>query len=203
MICHTIVCMVRKSKHDRNKLLPFNLGRSHALKDALIPWLNDKSMEPTSQKRVRGLLSLMREAGDLAQGNVGREALEITDQVGRILSHYKGIRSISITEQKIQSAWIPARPYPVAYTHFLEFVMVQSIMDAAEHKTLASVRECQCGRYFFARSTLNRFCSPSCRIEFWESSEERKEQKRVKARLYYMQHKTGIVKSRGKRKDLR
>jgi hypothetical protein len=169
--------MVRQRKHDRTKPSYPLLGREENVRNALIPWLNDQTMEPGGQLRAKQLIGLVRQMSDLAQllpddpKKVGKHPLyskcsELAKQVNKELARYKGVRRTN-PDRRIRFVWIPAR-YDPDFSRFLEFVMVHCILDAAEQNLLNRVRQCNCGKYFFARSTQNRFCSPACRISFWE-----------------------------------
>jgi hypothetical protein len=56
------------------------------------------------------------------------------------------------------------------------------------------IRECECGRWLFARFSHQRFCSARCRERAFKSSPEWKEYRRTKAREYYWLHKTKNTK---------
>jgi hypothetical protein len=56
------------------------------------------------------------------------------------------------------------------------------------------VRECHCGKYYFRRFRHQRFCSETCRVQKFRSSEEWKEHRRAKAREYYWLHKAKNTK---------
>ncbi len=77
-----------------------------------------------------------------------------------------------------------------------EATAVHAIVRLVEAGLFDRLKTCACGEWYFARFSHQRFCSPECRVTFWESSEERKEQKRKLARQYYMHHK---IHDRGKR----
>jgi hypothetical protein len=77
-----------------------------------------------------------------------------------------------------------------------EATAVHAAVRLADAGLLDRLQTCACGKWYFARFSHQRFCSPECRVTFWESSEERKEQKRKLARQYYMHHK---IHDRGKR----
>ena len=56
------------------------------------------------------------------------------------------------------------------------------------------VRECYCGKYYFRRFRHQRFCSETCRVKRFRSSEEWREHRRTKAREYYWLHKAKNTK---------
>jgi hypothetical protein len=71
----------------------------------------------------------------------------------------------------------------------IETLAVHGLVCMAEANLLDRFQLCTCGRWYFARFPHQKFCSPDCRVKFWESSEERKAQKRERAREYYRFHK--------------
>jgi hypothetical protein len=78
----------------------------------------------------------------------------------------------------------------------VEATAVHAVVRLADTGLLDRLQTCACGKWYFARFSHQRFCSPECRVTFWESSEERKEQKRKLARQYYVHHK---IHDRGER----
>jgi hypothetical protein len=70
---------------------------------------------------------------------------------------------------------------------------VETIAELAKRGFLERIRKCKCGQYFFVRfpkrEPPERFHSDQCRELFWESSEERKEQKQKWARNNYQSRK--------------
>jgi hypothetical protein len=70
-----------------------------------------------------------------------------------------------------------------------EVFAVHALVDLAKQGRIDRLKECACGRWYYARFSHQRFCSAECRVKFWEDSEERKEQKRDRARKYYEYHK--------------
>jgi hypothetical protein len=70
-----------------------------------------------------------------------------------------------------------------------EFAAVHDLVRLAKQNRFRQLKLCDCGKWYFARFSHQRFCSEKCRIQFWENSEDRKSQKRAKAREYYEFHK--------------
>jgi len=70
---------------------------------------------------------------------------------------------------------------------------VERVVELARMGVVGQVRKCQCGRYFFVRfpkrEPPERFCTDECRVQFWEATEERKKQKRERARNNYQSRK--------------
>jgi hypothetical protein len=161
-------------------------------------------MGRAAQARVRDIIGLVRRLLDLSRGfpdDLAKcakqpkyvQACELSREIDNKLALYRGVRR-TILKRRPRFVWMRAEKgfeiHPM-----LEFMLVNSVLDAAERNILDRVRQCHCGKYFFGRSTQSRFCSSTCRISFWESSSERKERKREKAREYYLLHKIGVVKS--------
>jgi len=78
---------------------------------------------------------------------------------------------------------------------FNESLGVHAALGLAKQGLLNRIQTCECGKWYFRRFTHQKFCSPECRIRSLESSDERKEQKRQRARENY------LYKKAHKRKD--
>ncbi len=76
-----------------------------------------------------------------------------------------------------------------------EAFAVHSLLSVVSHNLFDRIQLCQCSKWYFAKFFHQRFCSPGCRVRFWETSEERKQQKRERARENYqykkIHHKRG------------
>lgn len=71
---------------------------------------------------------------------------------------------------------------------------VYQLMGLAFGRGADRIRECDCGKWFFARFSHQRFCSTKCREKAFRSSPEWKDYRRRKAREYYWLHKSGKVR---------
>jgi hypothetical protein len=213
--------MLRIGEHDRTGFIgpadhPRWIGSERHALGRLVDWLNLKKGDPTSmacdekgRARVREIIGLLQQLYSLdAQGHA-REPLpartELQNELNRrLLASHKGVRQVFDFGDGLCSRWLPAyvnrRNFSRKRAAVFEFVFTDIAMDLADSRLLPRVRLCGCGKYFVARSSLARFCSATCRIEFWESSEERKRRKREKAREYYLLHKAGIVKASRKQR---
>ncbi len=76
---------------------------------------------------------------------------------------------------------------------------VHAALRLANQNLLDRIKACECGNWYFARFTHQKFCTPHCRIEFSESSEARKEQKRLRARENYLYKKAHPKHARGRK----
>jgi hypothetical protein len=118
------------------------------------------------------------------------ECAQLADTINGLLKRYKAIQAIFDIDEFHE--WVPDHPEESdAYT---EGVVAMEIMNLFKNGDLARLRKCECGTYFFARSSITRFCSEECRVAYWENSENRKEQKRKRAKEYYHLHKSGKVR---------
>jgi hypothetical protein len=66
---------------------------------------------------------------------------------------------------------------------------VHAIVRLTQQNILHRLQLCACGLWYFLKFSHQKFCSAKCRTDFWESSEERKEQKRERARSNYIYRK--------------
>lgn len=73
--------------------------------------------------------------------------------------------------------------YPGEYHPFY------ALLDAIEDGTLANVKACICGKYFFKKFAHQRFCSEECRIKENQTSEKARESRRRWQRDNYQAHK--------------
>jgi hypothetical protein len=176
----------------------------------LIRWLNENTVEEEEERRrVRAFLALMQDAQRLAQEidtlpntmhpppPAFERQFQLDRKINRFLRNYPVVQNVRLYPPRVV---IDLELVKGSKQQLQEFGHIRTILGMAEGRSITDIRECNCGKLFLARSSLTRFCSPDCRIAFWENSEERKQRKREKAREYYMLHKTGIVKSARKPK---
>jgi hypothetical protein len=89
-------------------------------------------------------------------------------------------------------SWVPIRPdHSDSYG---EVSAIGDLANLAEKDLLGHLKECNCGKWIWARFSHQRFCSSMCREREFRSSEKWKEHRRRKAREYYQLHKSGKVK---------
>ena len=201
--------MPRQTKHDRHSYSRNLTPREDRIR-WLVRWLNEKTVEGRLEhKRVRDFLILMQDAQRLAREFDGlpdttngehpifERQFHLVAKIKHVLKNYPAVYDVRLYPPKVVAdlELVKGNRQRVQ-----EFGHIQTILEMAEQRPITDIRECNCGKLFLGRSSLTRFCSPDCRIAFWENSEERKRQKRDKAREYYMLHKAGIVKSASKRK---
>ena len=190
---HTILCMVRHVRHDRHAWA-FRHGVPY-----LISWLNETE-DREAKARISRLHQLCTEALETSWTTTQKEWMKgkakfrklegLARAINRITDQYVGYRRVlCASDGHVMALWHSAQR-----SRESEFHCVDCLLDLFEQKGLSRVRVCECGMYFYARSSLSRFCSKTCREGFWEKSEIRKEQKRIKAQEYYWLHKNKNVK---------
>jgi hypothetical protein len=211
VFCRTIVYMPRQSSRDRNKQRPLRPAQGEDALRYLINWLNS-DLDTVGKTRTCELLGLSKQVFDLvhsgtkpAHGRLDANVEGLEDEINSRLKRYKAVRVVFMVGDQIRASW-DSRPVPLSslarltredYEELLrhqEFTMIHIVMDALENGLLPKIARCQCGTFFFARSSHSRFCSASCRVTYWENSETRKAQKRKKARQYYSIHRNKNTK---------
>src|SRR5215472_3551461 len=203
--------MSRQTHHDRMRRPQNLMARQDRIK-WLIRWLNEQTEEGRHERRrVRAFLALMQDAQRLAREiaalptsspipSVIERRFHLDKKINGFLRSYPVVYNVRLYPPKLVSdVWLVEGNKQQVQ----EFGHIQTVLAMAEQQPITDIRVCDCGKLFLARSSLTRFCSPDCRIAFWENSEERKQRKREKAREYYMLHKTGVVKSARKPKSTR
>jgi hypothetical protein len=206
--CHTILYMSRAASHDRTpggveKFAQFKSslsGGDDALR-YLVDWLNSNE-NGKARERVRQLLDLGKAWLHFSRPS---DRKKIANRINEFLQAFPAVRTVLLQDGKITTVW--RRP-SISLASLLnptpelmqvlqkgkEHMMVHIVIDALEEGSLQKLGYCACGKYFFARFSLARFCSAKCRVGFWESSPERKAQKREQARKYYRLHKNPNIK---------
>jgi hypothetical protein len=193
--------MVRQVRHDRYKD-----AFSIIAGPELITWLNDKSnVDERERSRVRDFLRLVQRAQQVSEEVFpkpieedlrDRRPFYLQAEINSQLKRYPLLYHFRFYPPQVRTDLELLKGSPQRYK---EFRYINAILKLAERRRVTDVCQCNCGKWFLARTSLTRFCSAACRINFWEKSDERRERKREKAREYYLLHKTGIVKSGKKR----
>jgi hypothetical protein len=190
--------MQRQMKYDRASASRNPMARQDLIR-WLIRWLNEKTMEEQQQRhRVRAFLALMQDAQRLSheidalpntsspQHPAFEREFQLDRKINDFLRKYPVVYNVRLYPPRVVSdLWLVKGNKQQVQ----EFGHIQTILATAEKRPITDIRECNCGKLFLARSSLTRFCSPACRIAFWENSEERKRQKRKNSREYDMLHK--------------
>jgi hypothetical protein len=184
--------------------------------ELLVWWLNN-CKDKAAQERVRTLLdsltrmiSLVTEMPASARNQSGREWVsnaktrsfeEHESYINRLLERYRAVPSLSVFKRRIGGDevvdldfnWMPtgkSASVPIAMTDFLA---IARILDL-ETESLLRVRLCDCGKAFFGRFAHQKFCSDTCRIEFYTYDPKWKTYRAKKAREYYSLHQTKNIK---------
>lgn len=189
--------MDRLIRHDRNsrRLFP---GQSEA--DPILRCLNavgtrDRAVRLTQNrvgaivKAIRNLLEQMDKTPDWYRPNrePARNVGMAFHSVNLLLQRYRFV-VVFFAEEERKRHWGAGEVLRGGYSP-VEASAVYAAVKLAERGFFDRLQLCACKRWYFARFSHQRFCSPACRVEFWESSEERKAQKRERARANYAYNK--------------
>ena len=186
--------MQKHESHDRNKSNQF-LGESDA--DGILEFLNGTPMEGLERLHARSkarILELILDLRNLLNfiGPTwdGKLTKEVSDQFQSV--------NVKLTKYPTFPIFYPMEDSPRRWNvddalwgkrSVAESVAVHALVRLANQGLLERLQLCQCGLWYFGRFSHQRFCSAGCRVRFWESSEERKEQKRLRSRENYLYHK--------------
>ena len=207
--------MTRQVSHDRHKQrrkqsppAPFLTAPDESIRQ-LIDWLNEFE---TDREPVLELLRDAKQLFRLSRSKASSRACsDLLEDVNLYLGNYKAVRTVFVRDGAVGAYWglphakwslgweptwpeIPKNAAKKNAAKNMQHRMIHIVVDALEHGSIDKIGQCQCGTFFFARSSLARFCSVECRVAFWESSEQRKAQKRKKAREYYWLHRHRYTK---------
>jgi hypothetical protein len=199
--------MSRQVSHDRYKQrrkqsppAPYLTAPDESIRQ-LIDWLNEFE---TDREPVLELLRDAKELFRLSRSKASSVTCsDLIEAVNLYLGNYKAVRTVFVRHGAVGAYWglphaqwslgwkpeIPENVMKKNAAKNMQHRMIHIVVDALEHGSIEKIRQCQCEKFFFARSSLARFCSVGCRVAFWESSEQRKAQKRKKAREYYWLNK--------------
>jgi hypothetical protein len=75
-----------------------------------------------------------------------------------------------------------------------EHIAASDVIELTKGRLLDRVRSCACGKWFFARFSHQRSCSPQCRHKLYESTQAFKVKRRQYMREYYRLKMSGKVK---------
>lgn len=210
ILCHTIMYMPIRKRHDRNKSHSFS-GEKDAM--SVIKVLNSRAVPGQERPfravkaRIMGVLDAIRDLFQKMQENpnwhIGEENDEATGTVTSTLAPElsKAFTAVNLKLAKYTtcSIFYPTLENPRKWTvgeaqmdrHWVdEGQSIHAIVRLADQGLLDRLEMCDCGLWYFARFSHQRFCSEECRVRFWESSEDRKEQKRQRARENYQYKKS-------------
>lgn len=151
-----------------------------------------KSFATEAKERLEAIIEAFLEADKEPDR---RKARPLLLNVGRLLKGYSARRAFTgfglMREQIFESVW-PGKMCPQQRrVGELEARAVFAIASLADSGLLDRLRKCNACRtqWYFAHFSHQNFCSETCRVKFWEDSEQRKEQKRQRARETYRNQK--------------
>jgi hypothetical protein len=200
---HTILFMPIRISRDRKAPRTF-LGEEDA--DSVLEWLNmalkkddwfrSQEAEESWQRLalvIYGILNLLDQSDQNPGWNPGPgvplapEVKDALKDLNRSLQRYT-THPVFLPDQENTGALVVENAFwndvPVG-----ESIAVHAAVRLARQNKLNRLKLCKCGLWYYAKFSHQRFCSSECREKFWETSEERKEQKRGRAREYYEYHK--------------
>lgn len=102
--------------------------------------------------------------------------------------------------EKANGVWPTSKVIDNAPSDVQEAFMVQYLIGIAGSGNIDRVRECQCGKWYFAERTDRRYCSTDCRVKFHVPSEEQKRKRREWRRDYQKRYWTLNPSRRSNRK---
>ena len=194
--------MTEKREKKKPPFGPYSTAAEEPIR-RLIDWLNDGSGD---LRVVRNLLEMSQRLSRLSRTSPkapSRLFSDLLEDINVSLAGYKGVRTVFVHKGGVGAFWgLPDVELtenwndlvPEQRVRSTEHRMIHILVDALEHGSIVKIGSCRCGKFFYARSSAVRFCSPKCRVDFWESSPERIAQKRKNAREYYRLHKTQHIK---------
>jgi hypothetical protein len=192
--------MNKMTVHDRKTQERKYRGEAEAA--PLLGWLNARSPSDKKKLAVAYVEEIMTAIQSLPPDGAGageEGARKIRARLNAAFNKYELVRTCAPGEAP--GGWI----FPLRVSHDLstdwvrgEADSIEQIVKLAEMGKLGQVRKCECGEYFFVRfpnrEPENRFHATECRVKFWESSPDRKKQKKDKAKEYYRLHREKNIK---------
>lgn len=169
----------------------------------LLTLLNGKELNGREHK-ARGRLIGLRNQFDLTQRICGRNARgtrnitgdrqrnEALRNLNRLVSAYRMSPVCTLSQQS--GLIVRYRHTAPTLTQSFEAEAASFIISLASVRLLERLRACTCGKWFFGRTSTQRFCSPTCRIRHFKSSEKWKAHRRKYMREYYRLQQSGRVK---------
>jgi hypothetical protein len=107
--------------------------------------------------------------------------------INRLLSDYKSF-PVLVADKTNPQGWAIDRVFLLS-GHITDAMAVEAALRLLHRGLFGNLQNCQCGSWFLRKFAHQRFCSSKCREQYWENSDERKAQKRDRAREYYQFHK--------------
>lgn len=193
----TILPMPKYERHDRKIKRTF-VGEDQA--EPVLHWLNEPlednlwlSLSDLILSKIR-FLEILRRLLRLRSQSVGGRKENFhraVSELNLLLARYSSAPRIfgrEVTRLGDRTEWALGQ-YVLGDTPIEETEAVLCAIHLAEQNKLEKLQLCSCKVWFFPKFRHQKFCSAACRVKFWENSEQRKAQKREKAREYYADQK--------------
>jgi hypothetical protein len=164
----------------------------------LLSWLNGK--ECGARRRLSGLLNQFKLTQQVcrqdARGGAGwivnRKRDKALAELNRLVWQYP-MRPVCEFSRSY-GLIVCYRNTAPRLARVREAEAVSLIVALASVGLLERLRPCSCGKWFFGRTSEQRFCSANCRIRHFKSSDEWKAHRRKYMREYYRLQQSGKVK---------
>jgi hypothetical protein len=192
--------------------MTYTVKKSHADKwarDLLLYIQSDSSYRAkkrislSSRQRVTELLDLMiridqtlemAPAGESGWGENGFKPLhDAIAEMNKRLRFYPAVMHIEYRlDPSVEAFFLDKQSSE--FNSVAEGLMVRMIFNLAEHHLISNIRDCICGKRFFASRVDQISCSKQCKQKKYEQTEEFKQKRREQMREVYRLHKQGKVK---------
>jgi predicted RNA-binding Zn ribbon-like protein len=187
--------MKTRCKHGQKTLKSKPPGGSQSLAELLNEWPGAKRIASL----VRDLQQYKTANDDWLARRVSKsmpaDVAALRDRIAKALRRYAS-RPDVILSQHGWSIWHRPTSKRVDFIEDQAFNALLHLLEHEEFKRLKNCAHTECGQWFFAeRRTDRKFCSEACQQAAFNSTEERKRQKRERAREAYRKQ----IKGHGRR----
>jgi hypothetical protein len=147
-----------------------------------------------SQNRIRELLALMMKAADENHRvfQATDELRTLAREISKRLAKYPSILEVK-PDGEVKSHGVLRFSERITTR---EGLVARYIFHLAEEDLLYNIRDCMCGKLFYATRSDQKSCTSACRHKRYEQTEEFKQKRRDQARENYRLHKQGKVRER-------
>jgi hypothetical protein len=204
--------MKNPERHGTEKKRQF--GSSEKIAAHTLAWLNDDAKD-TARERIRRLFRDVRIISSDWKPEIDPDdGEEIAAFRGDKKAYAKAAYRIAITLQKYKfwpgimffggliTQWTPhsgpdgryRRRWPPLAGAYDDCQAVLNFFAWNNGRDAHRIRECNCGKWFYAKFDHQNYCSSKCREKAFRSTPMWKEYRRQKAREYYWLHKNKNVK---------
>lgn len=163
-----------------------------------------EKISKASQERIRGLLELaisvdqylgMVFSGLKIDKKHIRAVIETIDDLNKRFAEYPSVVCIDFDPKFKREPRFLEKVGSVFHT-VNESLVARYIFHLAEEQLLQNIRECICGKLFYAIREDQKSCSAICRHKRYEQTDDFKAKRREKLRENYKLHKLGKVKEK-------